>query len=73
VSHHAGIFLCNGLYYLSQHLVCERGLKTRSLFVHVPLDTSQANAEVEDFPSLPAEQTAAGVRLLLKQLLQASV
>lgn len=37
LSHHAGTYLCNAAMFLSQHYSKSFGLKTKSLFVHVPL------------------------------------
>ena len=58
-SDHAGTYLCNAIYYLSQLLSQAKGLQTQSLFIHLPITTGQAI----DHPTLPsmAPQTGAAV------------
>lgn len=73
VSHHAGTYLCNGTLYLSHHLCATRGLRTRSAFVHVPLDTSQVVGSRAERASLPRQLTADALRLLLQQIAQLPV
>lgn len=68
VSYHCGTYLCNAVLYLSCHLAHEMGLKTQSLFVHLPLETSQAAAEGQALASLPVATTAAAVRSILDEL-----
>jgi len=69
VSYHAGAYLCNALLYLTQHIARERQLKTQTLFVHLPLAPEQVLGERQDWPSLPSNQCAAAVRLILGALL----
>lgn len=64
VSYHAGTFLCNATFYWSQLFIAERGLPTRSCFVHLPLDVSQMVGQSADWPTLPAETSASAVRFL---------
>ena len=68
VSNHAGTFLCNATLYLSHYLAEQQGLRTRSAFVHLPLDTSQVLSDRQDLPSLPAAMTASALRLILDEL-----
>lgn len=68
VSYHAGTYLCNALHYLSQHIAAEKKLKTRSTFIHLPLATSQVIGERQDWPNLPSELCARGIRLILNDL-----
>ena len=68
VSFHAGTYLCNAALYLSHYFAESRSLKTRSVFLHVPLDPAQVLAQNRDLPSLPAQTTTAAVRWLLAQL-----
>ena len=70
VSHHAGTFLCNATLYWSQHLAREKGLRTRSMFVHLPLDVSQTIAESPPPASLAAATSARAIRMLLSLLVQ---
>jgi pyroglutamyl-peptidase len=68
VSHHAGAFLCNATLYLSLHLAQQRGWKTKSAFIHLPLGLSQVAAEPHDLAALPSETSAAAIRLILQEL-----
>ena len=68
VSYHAGTYLCNAVLYLSQHLAAEQRLKTRSTFIHLPLAPSQVLGERQDWPTLPSEMGARGIRLILSEL-----
>ena len=70
VSYHAGTYLCNATLYWSHYLSARLGLRTRSAFIHVPLDISQTLAEREERSSLPAVVSAAAVRLILNELLE---
>lgn len=68
VSFHAGTYLCNGVYYWSQHYAAQLGLKTQAAFLHLPLATSQVLAEGTAQPSLPSAACAAAVRCVLEEL-----
>ena len=68
VSYHAGTYLCNGVLYLSQHIAAEKRLRTRSTFIHLPLAPQQVLGERQDWPSLPSEMCARGIRLILDDL-----
>jgi pyroglutamyl-peptidase len=68
VSYHAGTYLCNAVLYLSQHIAAQKRLKTRSTFIHLPLAPSQVLGERQDWPSLPSEMGARGIRLILSDL-----
>jgi pyroglutamyl-peptidase len=68
VSQHAGTHLCNAVLYWSHHLSQQLGLRTRPVFLHLPLEVSQALAEREELPSLPAAVSAAALRLILEEL-----
>ncbi|MEX0586730.1 MAG: pyroglutamyl-peptidase I, partial [Pirellulales bacterium] len=70
VSYHAGTYLCNATLYWSCHLGQQMGLKTRSAFVHLPLELSQVLHGSLDQPSLPASVTAEALRLMLSELEQ---
>ncbi len=73
VSHHAGTFLCNATFYLARHYAQKNKLPTRSAFVHVPLDPTQAAQSDASIASLPATFSAAAIRLLLDQMANRSV
>jgi pyroglutamyl-peptidase len=65
VSHHAGIYLCNATLYWSRHISERNGWRTKSTFVHLPLETSQVVDEAEAWASLPAATVAAALRHIL--------
>lgn len=67
-SHHAGTYLCNATYYRAFYLAQRLALKTQPLFVHLPLDTTQAAQAAHAYPSLPAALAAAALRVLLADL-----
>jgi len=68
VSYHAGTYLCNATLYWSHHLVQQMNLKTKSGFIHLPLDATQTTGESRDLPSLPAATVARALRLVLEEL-----
>jgi len=68
ISYHAGTYLCNATLYFSCYLAERMGLKTRSAFVHLPLDVTQAAAQALDSAALPAEISARAVRIILMEL-----
>jgi len=68
VSYHAGTYLCNAMMYLAHHLGHEMQLKTRSAFIHLPLDPSQTAAQAQDLASMPASMTATAVKMILDEL-----
>jgi pyroglutamyl-peptidase len=68
VSHHAGTYLCNAALYLSQHYAKSFGLKTRSLFVHVPLSPSQAARDHGRLASISTPMASAAVAMILEQV-----
>ena len=51
VSHHAGLYLCNAVLYLSQHFSDRFGLPTRSLFIPLPLAPQQVARSGSSLPS----------------------
>jgi pyroglutamyl-peptidase len=68
VSYHAGTYLCNATLYFSCYLAERMGLKTRSAFIHLPLDLSQTSAQAQELASLPAATSAAALRIILDDL-----
>lgn len=71
-SHHAGTYLCNAALYLSQHLSAERGLSTRSVFVHLPLSPQQVSEHMPvhgAMASMSLPVMAAAVAVLLGEML----
>lgn len=73
VSYHAGTYLCNAMLYLSHYYTEQRGLKTRTCFMHLPLSTTQAISERQDIPSLPTSLAALGLRMILNDLATSEV
>ena len=68
VSYHAGTYLCNATLYWSCYLAERMSLKTKSTFVHLPLDVSQVVNEPHGAAALPAALSAAAIRLILEDL-----
>ena len=68
VSYHAGTYLCNAAFYLSQHFAREMRLKTVSTFMHLPLAPQQVLGERQNWPSLPSEMGARGIQMILAEL-----
>jgi pyroglutamyl-peptidase len=73
VSYHAGTYLCNAMLYLSHYFTEQRGLKTRSCFMHLPLSTTQASNERQDIASLSTPLAAHALRLILNDLATSEV
>jgi pyroglutamyl-peptidase len=71
VSHTAGTFVCNHVFYGLMHLVTTEHPGLRAGFAHVPL--SPAQAEGRDLPSLPVETTAKALDLIIRTSLSTSV
>lgn len=68
VSYHAGTYLCNAIYYLTQHFSAESGYKTKALFVHLPFTPEQVLLERSDVASLPTSMCVEAIRLILQDL-----
>ena len=68
ISHHAGTFLCNAVYYLSNFICTTHGWKTNSLFIHVPLDASQTAQMAYPLASMTSSLTASALRLVLNEI-----
>ncbi|MEQ8787384.1 MAG: pyroglutamyl-peptidase I [Pirellulaceae bacterium] len=71
VSFHAGTFLCNAALYLSHHYARELACPTRSTFLHLPLAPVQVAEDSRPGPSMPPELSAAAIRLILGDLIEA--
>jgi pyroglutamyl-peptidase len=70
ISHHAGTYLCNATLYLSCYYAERLAVRTQSAFVHLPLDVSQTASLREDLASMPVSLSAAGLRLILGELVR---
>jgi len=65
ISHSAGTFVCNQVFFGLAHLQATRFAHLRGGFVHVPYLPEQAEHRV-DVPSMPLDTMIAGVRLCLE-------
>ncbi|WP_367133130.1 pyroglutamyl-peptidase I [Saccharothrix sp. HUAS TT1] len=70
VSHTAGTFVCNHVFYGLMHLVATEHPGVRAGFVHVPFSPEQA--EGRDQPSLPVATTARALDLIVRTSLTTS-
>lgn len=61
VSYHAGTYLCNATLYWSLHLAETKGLRTQSVFLHLPFAPEQ-----NESPALPAAECARAVRTVVE-------
>ncbi len=68
ISHHAGTYLCNAALYLSQHYAKSYGLRTKSLFVHIPLAPAQAAADKSSLASMSTPMASAAVAMVIQHL-----
>lgn len=71
-SHHAGTHLCNALFYFSQYLADQRGLPTRSGFIHLPLAPQQVAARLpvhSPLASMSLPMMAVALTTILSDLL----
>ena len=70
ISYHAGTYLCNATLYFSCYLAERMTLKTKSAFVHLPLDVSQTAAQAQHMAALPATTSADALRLILSEMVR---
>ena len=68
VSHHAGTYLCNAALFLSQHYADAFGLKTKGMFIHVPLSPAQAAKDGTAMASMSVPMVSAAIALVLDQV-----
>ena len=68
VSYHAGTYLCNAILYLSHFTVVQNHWKTRSGFIHLPLETSQAADHRDPLASLSRQTAATALQIVLDEL-----
>ena len=66
VSHHAGTYLCNAIFYWTCRLIDDLHLDTQCALVHVPLDTSQVLELDSPAPFMPSSMVAEGLKLLMR-------
>ncbi len=70
VSYHAGTYLCNAAMYLSHHWFSSRGETAQVGFVHLPLSPEQVLDRGHPLASLPIEQSAQAIGMLVERILQ---
>ncbi|MFI9381455.1 pyroglutamyl-peptidase I [Kutzneria sp. NPDC052558] len=70
VSHSAGTFVCNHVFYGLMHLIATERPSLRGGFVHVPYSTEMA---VPDRPALPLPAIAAGLAAFTRACVETSV
>ena len=63
-------YLCNATLYLSHHIAQRQRLRTKSAFIHVPLDTSQVAKGRDEIAALPAAMTASALQLIVEDLIK---
>lgn len=68
VSYHAGAYLCNAALYLTHYFNERAGRPTKATFLHLPLDTSQVVGQSQCTASLPAEESARAISLIVADL-----
>jgi len=68
VSSSARTNLCNAAFYLSQHYSRIFGMRTQSVFVHLPLAPGQAAQEAEPPASMSTPMTSAAVAMIMQSL-----
>ena len=68
VSHHAGTYLCNAVYYWTSILIERHGWNTQVAFIHLPLACEQVATTPTSQPSLPVSLSATAIRTILNLL-----
>ncbi len=68
VSHHGGTYLCNAALYYALHQIASQELPCQAVFVHLPLDITQAAAYSAPIASLPSAVSAQALRIILECL-----
>jgi len=67
LSHHAGTYLCNAVLFLSQHYASKFSLKTKSMFIHLPLSPTQVAKDKSSLASMSVQMTSAAIAMILEQ------
>ncbi len=68
ISYHAGTYLCNAIFYLTQHWHQERGRICRVGFAHFPLTIEQVREEGREHGGMSRLELAKGIVLMLQEL-----
>jgi pyroglutamyl-peptidase len=65
ITYHAGTYLCNAVFYLTQHWHASRYKHCKVGFVHFPLFTEQVVDVRPEMPSLTKLEMAKAIRIML--------
>ena len=68
ISYHAGTYMCNAAYYLSQHYAKVLQMRTQSLFIHLPLAPAQATKDLTNPASMSTPMSSAAIAILMQHL-----
>lgn len=73
ITYHAGTYLCNAVFYLTQHWHAARHRKCQVGFTHFPLITDQVVDNRRDMPSLTKLELAKAIAIMVGVLRGQSV
>lgn len=65
ITYHAGTYLCNAVFYLTQHWHASRQKECKVGFAHFPLLTDQVVENRREMPSLTKLELAKAIRIML--------
>jgi pyroglutamyl-peptidase len=68
ITYHAGTYLCNAVFYLTQHWNASRRKHCQVGFVHFPLMTEQVVEYRREMPSLTKSELAKAIHIMLNAL-----
>lgn len=72
LSHHAGTYLCNAIFYWTSHQIALNGWDSQVAFIHLPLSPQQSVAAAGDQPTLPTSLASDALQIILQQLRESS-
>jgi pyroglutamyl-peptidase len=70
ISHTAGTFVCNHVFYVLMHALASEGSHARGGFMHVPYLPEQAERIDGDGPSMRVDKIVTGLRIALNAALR---
>ncbi len=73
MSYHAGSYLCNATLYLSHFFADTMNLKTKSAFIHLPLDHTQTIKQNDDLPAMSSAMAARTLSIVVGELAKPSL
>ena len=68
VSHNAGYFVCNAVFYWSLYYTEKNFLTTQSAFIHLPLAKTQLRGSFDGSYSLEPEVCAEAIEVIVRDL-----